>query len=199
MHLSLWDSKTNTNLFVDSEGELGLSNLAYSFLGGILESAGAVSAFTNPTVNSYRRINAPATKSGATWSPNTISYAGNNRTHMIRIPGPGRIELRLPDGAANPYLLPAAVLHAGLDGVKRRTNPGKRHDNNMYAASGEPDLPPALPDNLLESLRSLQSATDLAEAIGERFLSAYLKLKFEEWRHYNSHVSPWELTHTLDC
>jgi len=199
MHFSIWDTERNTNLFNDSGGELGLSNLAYSFLAGILRSASALCAFTNPSVNSYRRINAPPTTSGATWSPNTISYAGNNRTHMIRIPGPGRIELRLPDGAANPYLLPAAVLHAGLDGVQKKHEPGRRHDNNMYLSAEHPDAPPPLPDNLLESLRALKTSPELAESLGERFTNAYLKHKHEEWRRYSREVSAWELANTLDC
>ncbi|HEY9889888.1 MAG TPA: type III glutamate--ammonia ligase, partial [Candidatus Obscuribacterales bacterium] len=102
-HLSVWNRDRTTNLFLDAEGALGLSALGYHFIGGVLHSAEALCAFSNPAVNSYRRINAPVTASGATWSPNTISYSGNNRTHTIRIPEPGRFEFRLPDGAANPY------------------------------------------------------------------------------------------------
>ncbi|MDP6708546.1 MAG: type III glutamate--ammonia ligase, partial [Alphaproteobacteria bacterium] len=115
-HVSLWNKTGRRNLFLDNKDEMGLSGLAYNFLGGIIHSAEALCAFFNPTVNSYKRINAPATLSGATWSPNAVSYSGNNRTHMIRIPDPGRFELRLMDGAANPYLLQAGVLCAGLDG-----------------------------------------------------------------------------------
>ena len=96
--------------------------MAYNFLGGVIKNASSLSAFFNPTINSYRRINAPPTKSGASWSPSSISYTGNNRTHMIRIPDPGRFELRLMDGSANPYLLQASILAAGLDGLK---NPDK--------------------------------------------------------------------------
>ena len=90
-HISLWDKKKNK--FLDKNDNLGLSKLAYNFLGGIIKNAGALSAFFNPTLNSYRRINAPPTKSGATWSPSSISYTGNNRTNMIRVPDPGRFEL----------------------------------------------------------------------------------------------------------
>ena len=97
-----------------------------------MHSAEALAAITNPTVNSYKRINAPPTLSGATWSPNTITYAGNNRTHMIRIPDAGRFEFRLADGAANPYLLQAALLVAGMDGIRNKRDPGKRLDINMY-------------------------------------------------------------------
>ena len=97
-----------------------------------MHSAEALCAITNPSVNSYKRINSTVTTSGATWSPNSVTYAGNNRTHMIRIPDPGRFEFRLADGAANPYLLQAAILAAGLDGIKNKRDPGKRLDINMY-------------------------------------------------------------------
>ena len=102
-HVSLW--RDGRNVFADEAGELGISTEGYHFIGGLIHSAEALAALTNPTVNSYKRINAPRTTSGATWAPNTISYTGNNRTHMIRIPDAGRFELRLADGAANPYLL----------------------------------------------------------------------------------------------
>ena len=101
-HVSVW--KGDRNLFDDENGELGLSKLAYQFIGGIIHSADALCALFNPTVNSYKRINAPRTTSGATWAPNTVTFTGNNRTHMVRIPEAGRFELRLADGAANPYL-----------------------------------------------------------------------------------------------
>src|ERR1700719_3015491 len=132
-HISLWDRAGATNLFQDHQGELGLSTLAYHFLGGILAHAEPLTALFTPTVNSFKRINASVTLSGATWSPNTVTYGGNNRTHMIRIPEPGRFELRLMDGAANPYLLQAGVLAAGLDGVAHKRDPGKRLDINMFA------------------------------------------------------------------
>ena len=115
VHVSLWQG--DRNAFADGKDELGLSKTAYNFIGGMMNAAEELCAITNPTVNSYKRINAPGTLSGATWSPNTVTYAGNNRTHMIRIPDAGRFELRLADGAANPYLLPAAILAAGLDGI----------------------------------------------------------------------------------
>ena len=112
-HVSVWSG--GRNVFDDPNGELGLSKEAYQFIGGMIHSAESLAAITNPTVNSYKRINAPRTTSGATWSPNTVTYGGNNRTHMIRIPEAGRFEFRLADGAANPYLMQAAILAAGLD------------------------------------------------------------------------------------
>ena len=151
-HVSLWSKATGKNLFEDASGQLGLSETAYHFMGGILHSAEALCAITNPTVNSYKRINAPPTLSGATWSPNTVTYSGNNRTHMIRIPDAGRFELRLADGAANPYLLQAAILVAGLDGIRNKRDPGKRLDINMYTEGHKAEGAKKLPLNLLDAL-----------------------------------------------
>ena len=122
-------------------------------MGGVLHSAEALAAVFNPSVNSYKRINAAVTVSGATWSPNTISYTGNNRTHMIRIPEPGRFELRLGDGAANPYLLQAGILMAGLDGIENARDPGKRLDVNMYEESARVRRVRTLPLNMLDAIR----------------------------------------------
>ncbi|WP_287130822.1 type III glutamate--ammonia ligase [Candidatus Cyanaurora vandensis] len=195
-HLSVWDSTGTTNLFHDPAGALGLSTLAYHFIGGVLHSAAALTAFANPTVNSYKRINAPVTASGATWSPNTISYSGNNRTHLIRIPDQDRFELRLPDGAANPYLLPAALIALGLDGITQQRDPGPRNDRNSYT---DPSATSTLPANLLDALRCLETNSILSERLGPEFVTSYLKLKHREWQDYSSHISPWELEHTLDC
>ena len=115
-------------------------------------------------MNSYKRINAPPTLSGATWSPNTITYAGNNRTHMIRIPDAGRFELRLADGAANPYLLQAALLAAGLDGIRNKRDPGKRLDINMYTEGHKAKGAKRLPLNLLDALRALEKSDVLRKA-----------------------------------
>ena len=139
-------------------GELGLSALAYNFLGGLVHNADALSAITNPTVNSYKRINAPPHLSGATWSPNTVTYAGNNRTHMIRIPDAGRFEFRLADGAANPYLLQAGLLIAGLDGIDNRRDPGRRLDIDMYTEGHTVKDVRRLPLNLLDSLRQFEKS-----------------------------------------
>jgi glutamine synthetase type III len=199
MHTSLWSTKTGKNVFEDKKGELGLSKTAYHFIGGIMHSAEAMCAITNPVVNSYKRINAPPTLSGATWSPNTISYAGNNRTHMIRIPDAGRIELRLADGAANPYLLPTAVLAAGLDGIKNARDPGKRLDINMYTEGDKAKNARKLPLNLLDALRALEKSSVLKAALGESVTASYLKLKHADWNNYCRHLTDWERQTTLDC
>uniref|UniRef100_B8HS17 Glutamine synthetase, type III n=1 Tax=Cyanothece sp. (strain PCC 7425 / ATCC 29141) TaxID=395961 RepID=B8HS17_CYAP4 len=198
-HLSVWDTTGTTNLFHDPEGELGLSSLAYQFIAGVLHAAPALCAFTNPTVNSYKRINAPVTLSGATWSPNTVSYTGNNRTHAIRIPDPGRFELRLADGAANPYLLPAALIAAGLEGIQQKRDPGPRSDNNNYTDPLPPDTAKSLPTNLLDALRQLEASSIFAEALGTEFVQSYLKLKYQDWHDYNTQITAWERENTLDC
>jgi glutamate---methylamine ligase len=199
MHTSLWSTKTGKNVFEDKKGELGLSKTAYHFIGGVMHSADAMCAIANPVVNSYKRINAPPTLSGATWSPNMISYAGNNRTHMIRVPDAGRIELRLADGAANPYLLPTAVLAAGLDGIKNARDPGKRLDINMYTEGDKAKNARKLPLNLLDALRSLEKSSVLKAALGESVTASYLKLKHADWNNYCRHLTDWERQTTLDC
>jgi glutamine synthetase len=198
VHASLWN-KAGKNVFVDRKGELGLSGLAYHFIGGVMHSAPALCAIANPTVNSYKRINAPVTASGATWSPNAVSYAGNNRTHMIRIPDVDRFELRLPDGAANPYLLPAALLACGLDGVKHARDPGKRLDINMYTERHKASGVKTLPLNLLDALRALERSSVLKDSFGEPIVASYISLKMAEWNDYARHLTEWERRTTLDC
>jgi glutamine synthetase len=198
-HLSLWDSTGTTNLFRDEQGELGLSSLAYQFIAGVLHHAEALCAFSNPTVNSYKRIHAPVTTSGATWSPNTISYSGNNRTHAIRIPDRDRFELRLADGAANPYLLAAAVIATGLEGIAQKRDPGPRSDNNSYTDPPATGTVKSLPTNLLDALRNLEANPLFVEAFGQEFVAAYLKLKYQEWHDFCGAITPWERDYTLDC
>jgi glutamine synthetase type III len=198
-HVSIWDKTGKKNLFDDAKDEMGLSRLAYEFLGGLVHSADALCAVFNPTVNSYKRINASVTLSGATWSPNTISYSGNNRTHMIRIPDAGRFELRLMDGAANPYLLQAGVLAAGLDGVANKRDPGPRLDIDMYQEGHRLKRIKRLPLNLLDAIRLMDKSKAVREGLGEEFVQAYTKLKFDEWGRYAKSLSQWELDNTLDC
>lgn len=200
-HISVWDApgdKSKTNVFADSQKDLGLSDKGLNFLGGIMKHASAMAAITNPTVNSYKRINAPRTMSGATWAPNTVTWSGNNRTHMVRVPGPGRFELRLPDGAANPYLLQAVILAAGLDGVRTNADPGKRYDIDMYAEGHKVIGGPKLPLNMLDAIREFDKNKGLKKALGDEFSNAYVKLKMKEWNSFSSHFSVWEKENTID-
>ena len=197
-HVSVWNKTGKINLMEDKKGELGLSKLAYHFIGGLLEHAESLAAITNPLVNSYKRINAPRTTSGATWSPNTVTYSGNNRTHMIRIPDSDRIEVRLADGAANPYLLQAVLIGAGLWGVANKIDPGKRLDIDMYAEGHKVKNAPKLPLNLLDALRAFQNNKIMRGILGAEFADSYLKLKMEEWNSYMQHFSEWERQNALD-
>ncbi|MGI9462495.1 MAG: type III glutamate--ammonia ligase [Aestuariivirgaceae bacterium] len=199
VHASLWDMDENTCLTHDPGGELGISKMGYHFLGGVLAQAEALSAITNPTVNSYKRINAPATLSGATWAPKTVTFGGNNRTHMVRVPDEGRFEFRLADGAANPYLLMAGYLAAGLDGIDNQTDPGKRLDIDMYADGHKVKGAKKLPLYLIDAIRVFAKNKVLRNAMGDEFYDAYIKLKTNEWDQYSRHLTQWERDNTLDC
>ncbi len=204
-HVSVWKGKKN--VFLDNSDKLGLTKTAYNFLGGIMKNAESLSAFFNPTINSYRRINAPPTKSGATWSPSSISYTGNNRTHMIRIPDPGRFELRLMDGSANPYLLQAGVLAAGLHGLKNKINPGKPLHCNMYTDHKKYPNLSRLPDNLDQSLEKLKNNKKMNSCFGKDVINSYIKLRnteikeFKQKESFNKKqpITKWEKINTLDC
>ena len=204
-HVSVWNGKDNK--FLDKKDKLGLSKLAYNFLGGLIKNAQPLSAFFNPTINSYRRINAPPTKSGATWSPSSISYTGNNRTHMIRIPDKGRFELRLMDGAANPYLLQAGILAAGLEGLDKKINPGKPLFCNMYTDHKKYPKLPKLPNDINQALSMLQKSKSLSDAFGSDVINSYIKLKKIEINEFKTKasfnkkrpVTSWEKNNTLDC
>ncbi|WP_440656962.1 type III glutamate--ammonia ligase [Candidatus Pelagibacter sp. HIMB1509] len=204
-HVSVWNGKNNK--FLDKKDDLGLSKLAYNFLGGIMNNTQALSAFFNPTINSYRRINAPPTKSGATWSPSSISYTGNNRTHMIRIPDQGRFELRLMDGSANPYLLQAGIIAAGLEGINKKLNPGKPLHCNMYEDFKKYPNLKKLPNDIEQAIKMLEKSKSLSNAFGKDVIASYIKLKRSEIKNFKSSstfnkrkpVTKWEKDNTLDC
>jgi len=202
-HLSLWGASSSArageNLFHDPNGELGLSSLAYHFLGGLIAHAPALCAITNPTRNSYRRLAAPPTTSGATWSPGGISYSANNRTHMLRLPDDQRIELRLPDGSAHPYLLQAALLAAGLDGIERQLNPGPRYDNDNYAAPLSREQCPRLPADLGEALDAFAADAILRDSLGEAFCLAYESLRRRQWNRERGSIGEAERRMGLDA
>ena len=203
-HMSLWDG--DRNLFLDESDPrgFGLSELAYHFVGGLTRHARAYSAITASTVNSYKRLKLGTTTSGATWSPVWVSYGYNNRTQMLRIPGPGRIEDRTIDGACNPYLAATAVLAAGLDGIENRIDPGEPNADNLYAHSytelSDRGLR-TLPANLLEATQELEQNDVLRAALGpgrdEDYVDYFVRVKRNEWHRYHEQVTPWELDEYL--
>lgn len=196
VHNSLWQGDVNS--FEAGADEGGLSPVGYNFLGGVLNHAKGLTALFAPTVNSYRRLGASITASGSTWSPRYISYGGNNRSHMLRIPEAGRFECRLIDGSANLYLALAGLLAAGIDGIKKQTSPGKRIDENLFARGSEfPDLE-TLPTNLYEALAALKQNGLLMETLGELGSKTFFEFKQKEWSAFCSQVTDWEIAQYIN-
>ena len=205
-HVSLWSN--GENVFerdaADDPRGLGLSELAYQFVGGLKANAKAYIAVTAPTVNSYKRLVVGAPTSGATWAPAYVSYGYNNRTQMLRIPDAGRIEDRTVDGSCNPYLAATAMLAAGLDGIERGLDPGDPNSANLY------ELPEAdrdalgielLPANLLDAVRELEKNDVLRAAFGKTrdgdYVDYFAKVKRREWQAAHEQITQWELDRYL--
>jgi len=205
-HVSLW--RDGVNLFERDPAEdprgLGLSELAYQFIGGLKANAKAYIALTAPTVNSYKRLVIGAPTSGATWAPAYISYGYNNRTQMLRIPDAGRIEDRTVDGSCNPYLAATAMLAAGLDGVERGLDPGEPNSANLYTL-GDEQLAAhgieTLPANLLDATRELERNEALRAGLGKTrdgdYVDYYIKVKRTEWQAAHEQITQWELDRYL--
>jgi glutamine synthetase len=204
-HMSLWDGERNLFLDEDDPRGLGLSELAYHFVGGLKKHASAYIAVTASTVNSYKRLKESAmTQSGATWSPVFVSYGYNNRTQMLRIPGPGRVEDRTIDGGCNPYLAATVILAAGLDGIERSLDAGEPNSLNLYEvtpADRERLGIEVLPANLLDATRELERDDVLRAALGrgvdEDYVDYYIRVKRREWASYHEQVTPWEVDRYL--
>lgn len=220
-NMSLSDIRTGKNISGDSKDKrnCGLSKLAYQFLGGMKKHAAAIVATTCPTVNSYKRLIKTGSMTGFTWAPIFVSYGGNNRTHMLRVPmvrpeieGPAsarhdgvylssaRWECRAVDPTMNPYLAAAMTLAAGLDGIENDIDPGDPIDDNMYLLSDR-ELKRRgvnlLPRTLLESIEAF-SADPLSKAVmGEDLFEAYVDLKTQEWWDYHNSISQWEIDNYL--
>ncbi|BCN65577.1 type III glutamate--ammonia ligase [Prescottella equi] len=187
MHLSLW--RDGAPVFPDHTDPrgLGLSPTAYAFIGGILEHAGGLQGVLAPTVNSYKRTGATSTSSGATWSPRRPTYGGNDRTHYLRVPDASRVELRGGDGSANPYLASAVTVAAGLDGIRRGTDPGE---------PGGGICPDDLPMTLLHAMDALGKdavVTGALDAAGPGVADYFTALKRDEFFEWHSTVTPWEV------
>ena len=201
MHMSA-GKKFGENAFEDPSDKrgLGLSSVAYHFLGGLVAHARGLTAIAAPCVNSYKRLVSRGSRSGATWAPINIAYGNNNRTAFVRGPG-GRLELRVPDASANPYLLTAAIIHAGLDGVRRKLDPGEPCNDNLYQLSLA-ELKSRgiarLPASLTESLDALESDEVLCKGLGQAFVNEFSQIKRAEIDELQLQVSPAEFRKYVD-
>ena len=201
IHHSINDD-SGVNLFTDENDpkDMGLSDLAYKFLGGLVAHAPALTALAAPSVNSYKRLVVGRSLSGATWAPAHVSYGPDNRSAMVRVPF-GRLELRLSDSGSNPYLVTAALIAAGLDGIERDLDPGEPRTENLYDLSGEElkdkgiDL---LPHTLNQACDALEADGVICKALGTEFVQEYIEIKRQEWDNYNRHVSDWEVERYLE-
>lgn len=204
MHVSLWDADGKDNLFLDKSDPRGLSSVALSFLGGLLDHASALCALTAPSVNSYKRFGARSPRSGATWAPVFIAHGGNNRTMMVRVPAPGRMEYRTSDGSANPYLATTALLAAGMDGIARGLKVGTGQEGNLFLLSPREAKERGielLPANLGEALDALEQDEVLCRALGADYAAHFLEIKRAEWDEYAEmiakNVTQWEIQRYL--
>ena len=207
MHMSLWDD--SGNLFEVQPGDddprgLGLSKAAYHFLGGLMAHAKAYIAVTAPTVNSYKRLKVGDPRSGATWAPVYVSYAYNNRTQMLRVPAPGRIEDRTVDGSCNPYLAATVLLAAGLDGIERELDPGDPNTLNLYESTREQRAElgiDTLPENLLDATRELEQDDVIRRALGTTpkgdYVDYFVECKRREVQAAHEQITDWELNRYL--
>ena len=200
-HVSVGNSTTK-NLFYDAtdRNKLGLSKMGYYFLGGLLEHARALAAIAAPTVNSYKRLVVGRALSGATWAPAYIAYGDNNRTACVRIPY-GRLEVRLPDSGCNAYLVTAAIVAAGLDGIDRKLDPGPPRNVNLYEYTPEKIAAEGiqlLPQSLQEAILALEGDAVMRRALGEDLASEFIRVKKMEWTEYCRHVSDWESRRYLE-
>jgi glutamine synthetase len=199
VHISLSDP-SGKNTFLDSNAEFGLSQTGRWFMGGVLKHASALSAVVAPTANSYKRLVRGAPRSGATWAPVYITYGASNRTQMIRIPAPGRFEIRVVDGAANPYLAFAAIVAAGLDGIAKKVDPGPINLDNLYELPEE-ELAArkirVLPVTLDEAIEAMKTDDVVKGALGKEYAEMYLRIKREEWLSHSRTVSSSEREYYL--
>lgn len=202
MHMHMSMGNIDKNAFLDDRDAsgMGLSKLAYHFLGGILDHAAAITAIACPSVNSYKRLVGSGSISGATWAPTSICYGDNNRTAMVRVPY-GRLELRIPDSGCNPYLLTAAVVAAGLDGIERQLDPGLPINRNLYELSIDEQIASGinqLPNSLLDALEALEANDVLCNALGRPLVDDFCSLKRKEWSTFHAHISSWEIGRYLE-
>ncbi|HTW75075.1 MAG TPA: type III glutamate--ammonia ligase [Steroidobacteraceae bacterium] len=202
-NMSLYDLDSRRNLFAcelaqDRRG-LGLTELGYAFIGGILRHGRALCAAFAPTVNSYKRLVRQGAMSTFSWAPVFNSYGSNNRTNSLRVPaGGGRCESRNADGAVNPYLAASLALAAGLEGVRERLDPGEPHEDNLYAideATRRERGIQFLPQTLQEAVAAFAADPLVERTLGAELRDEFVRYKSAEWEAYHQSISSWEIEH----
>ncbi|MBB2183821.1 type I glutamate--ammonia ligase [Lachnospiraceae bacterium MD1] len=198
MHINMSLQKNGKNIFDDAEGKLGLSKEAYHFIAGIMKHIKSMTAVTNPLVNSYKRL-VPNFE-----APVYIAWSACNRSPLIRIPtgreSAARIELRCPDPSANPYLVLALCLAAGLDGIKNQLTPPPSIDKNIFELTEEERVNlgiSRLPASLNEAIKEMENSDFMKQVLGTHISEKYVKAKKAEWDEYRNQVTQWELNQYL--
>jgi glutamine synthetase len=200
-NMSVFDINSGNNLFAgdpkDDPKGLGLTELGYNFIGGIIKHGRALCAVFSPTVNSYKRLVRQGDMSYFSWAPVFNSFGSNNRTNSIRVPmNGGRCESRNADGALNPYLAATLALAAGLDGIRNKIDPGKAQDDNLYElseAEREQRGIEFLPQTLIEALGAFMDDPFVGQVLGQELKDEFIKYKLEEWQAYHQSISQWEI------
>lgn len=198
MHINMSMSKDGKNIFDDPNDSLGLSKEAYYFIGGLIKHMRGMAAITNPLVNSYKRL-VPGYE-----APIYIAWSATNRSPLIRIPAArgaaSRIELRCPDSAANPYLVIAVCLAAGLDGIKNKIEPPKPVTTNVFDMRKDEKTAlhiASLPKDLREAVEEMQKDEFICQVLGQHFSEKYVRAKKAEWADYREQVTEWEISNYL--
>jgi glutamine synthetase len=200
-NMSLYELESGRNLFACAPSQdrrgLGLTEIGYYFIGGILRHGKALCAAFAPTVNSYKRLVRQGAMSYFSWAPVFNSYGSNNRTNSIRVPAGGaRCESRNADGSVNPYLAATLALAAGLEGIRERIDPGEPNEDNLYAITEAERRTRGiefLPQTLQEAVAAFAADPLIERALGKELRDEFLHYKSVEWESYHSTVSPWEI------
>lgn len=200
-NMSLYDINSGANLFKRPHAEdprgLGVSELAYQFMAGVLRHGPALCAAFAPTVNSYKRLVRRGLMAYYSWAPVFNSYGRNNRTNSVRVPmAGGRFESRNADAACNPYLAGALVLAAGLEGIRENLDPGPAQEENLYALSAAELAARGiseLPRTLDEAVEAFAADPFVEKTLGKELRDEFITYKSEEWRQYHQRVSQWEI------
>ncbi|NSW89375.1 MAG: type I glutamate--ammonia ligase [Firmicutes bacterium] len=198
MHTNISLFKDGKNAFYDETDSLQLSQEAYWFIGGLIKNIRSITAITNPTVNSYKRL-VPGYE-----APVYIAWSARNRSPLIRIPAARgeatRLELRCPDPSCNPYLALAVILIAGLDGIENKIQPPLPIDKNIFEMTEEQRLKEgilSLPGSLEEAINELEKSKLAEEILGKHIFVKYIEAKRKEWDDYRTKITKWELEHYL--